>query len=151
MSPTGIRSMDREINVAMEWIVDFDEELAWDDRQDTYQAVRATLHALRDRLTIEEAANLSAQLPTFLRGVYYEGYRPDDMPIRYRKPEEFYDRIRAEFQRQPVVDAARITHAVFSVLSRRISGGEIEDVKGMFPKKFQHLWDGEQAQRPRPS
>ncbi len=153
MSTTGIRSMDREINVAMEWIIDFDEELGWDDRQKSFQAVRATFHALRDRLTPDEAANLAAELPTFLRGVYYEGYKPARTPVKMRKPEEFYDRIREKFKQQPIVDSARLASCVFAVLSRRIAEGEIEDLKGMLSENLHHLWTsgrGPGAEQPRP-
>ena len=45
--------------------------------------MRATLHALRDRLTVEEAAQFAAQLPMLIRGFYYEGWNPTDKPVRY--------------------------------------------------------------------
>jgi uncharacterized protein (DUF2267 family) len=38
--------------------------------------LRATLHALRDRLIIDEVAQLSAQLPMLIRGLYYKGWDP---------------------------------------------------------------------------
>ncbi len=141
MSATGIRSMDREVNVAMEWIVDADNELGWKDRQKTFQALRSTLHALRDRLTVEEAADLGAQLPTFLRGIYFEGFQPQKMPLKERDVEQFLDHIREEFKRTPIVDAEMIAKKVFNVLSKHVSGGEIEEVKGMLPKSFQYLWE----------
>ena len=41
-----------------------------------YHALRAVLHALRDRLPAPEAADLAAQLTTIVRGVFYEGFQP---------------------------------------------------------------------------
>jgi uncharacterized protein (DUF2267 family) len=134
--------MDREVNVAMEWIVDADNEIGWNDRQKTFQAIRSTLHALRDRLTLEEAADLGAQLPTFLRGVYFEGFQPNKMP-RKDKVEQFLDRIRHQFRQTPVVDAEMIAQKVFQMLSKHVSPGEIKDVRGMLPEDFQYLWDGQ--------
>ncbi|MFI8891646.1 DUF2267 domain-containing protein [Streptomyces paradoxus] len=34
------------------------------------------LHPLRDRLPVETAVQFGAQLPTLVRGVYYDGWRP---------------------------------------------------------------------------
>ncbi|QDG53259.1 DUF2267 domain-containing protein [Persicimonas caeni] len=148
MSPTGIKSMDREVNVAMEWIIDAENEFGWDDRQKTFQAVRSTLHALRDRLTLEEAADLGAQLPTFLRGVYFEGFQPQKLPVKDRDVEDFLGHIRQEFKQMPVVDAELIAKKVFKVLCDHVSKGEMEDVIGMLPHDFDYLWEEGQVKRP---
>ena len=49
------------------------------DRHEAYLALRATLHALRDRLTIEETAQLAAQLPMLISVVSTTrvGIRPE--------------------------------------------------------------------------
>ncbi len=52
------------------WLKDLMEELWWDDQHRAYLALRATLHALRDRLTVDEAVHLGAQLPIIIRGFY---------------------------------------------------------------------------------
>lgn len=140
MSATGIKSMDREVEVAMKWLVDFDEEFAWKDRQKSFQAMRSALHALRDRLTPDEAADLASQLPTFIRGIYYEGYKPSRAPRKDHNEQEFLEHVRQEFKQQPTVDAERIVKCVFSVLARRVSPGEIDDVRQMFPHELRHLW-----------
>jgi hypothetical protein len=59
--------------------------------------LRATLHALRDRLTVEEVAQLGAQLPMLIRGFYYEGWDPTGKPLRERHEEQFLVRISREF------------------------------------------------------
>src|SRR3972149_5548702 len=51
------------------WLNDLMFELDWEDRpQKAYLALRTVLHALRDRLTVEEAVQLGAQLPMLVRG-----------------------------------------------------------------------------------
>lgn len=140
MSATGIRPLDRQINVAMEWINDADREFGWDDGLKTYQAIAATLHALRDRLTVDEAADFAAQLPALLRGTFYEGYRPVTMPGKERDVQTFLEGIRVEFQQTPIVDAEMIARRVFAMLSRRVSAGEIREVRSMLPQSFQYLW-----------
>jgi uncharacterized protein (DUF2267 family) len=67
-----------------EWLTRLATELAGDDRQLAYRALRASLHALRDRLIVDEAAHLGAQLPLLVRGIYYEEpcLRCSGRPIR---------------------------------------------------------------------
>ena len=40
------------------------------------------LHTLRDRLTVDVAAKLAAQLPTLIRGIYYEDWDPSRTPYQ---------------------------------------------------------------------
>jgi len=69
MSTTNaIARSNQKTNV---WLKDAAAELAWHDPQKACAAFRAVLHALRDRLTNKEAVQLGAQLPTFLRGIYF--------------------------------------------------------------------------------
>jgi uncharacterized protein (DUF2267 family) len=51
-------------------------------RNQSYSALRAVLHALRDRLTVAETAHLSAQLPMLIRGIYFKGWDPTKVPVR---------------------------------------------------------------------
>lgn len=60
------------------WIRDVMLELEWDDAPIAYHGLRAVLHALRDRLTIHEAADFASQLPMLLRGMFYEGWHRRD-------------------------------------------------------------------------
>lgn len=115
------------------------EELAWVDRHKAYLALRAVLRALRDRLSVDEAVDMGAQLPMLVRGLYYEEWRPHGRPIKYSR-NEFLSQVAAQFN-EPDVDSEKITHAVFRVLSRKIAAGEIADVKGVLPKAMRELWD----------
>ncbi|HEY7713558.1 MAG TPA: DUF2267 domain-containing protein, partial [Candidatus Binatia bacterium] len=50
------------------WLNDIMTELDWHDQpHKAYLALRTVLHALRDRLTVEEAVQLGAQLPMLVR------------------------------------------------------------------------------------
>jgi uncharacterized protein (DUF2267 family) len=103
-------------------------------------ALKATLHALRDRLTVEEVAQLGAQLPMLIRGFYYEGWDPTGKPLRVRHKEEFFARIEQEFRQDDHIDPQRVARAVFTVLAKRVSEGEIEDVKHVLPTEIRDLW-----------
>lgn len=59
---TGVDALDRSIHNSNAWLADLESELG-EDRQSLYRMLRAFLHVLRDRLTVEEGARLAAQLP----------------------------------------------------------------------------------------
>jgi hypothetical protein len=83
MSATGLEVFDTTLHKTNIWLNDLMQIGGWQDRQVAYRALRATLHALRDRLTIDEVAQLSAQLPMLIRGFYYENWDPSS---RERSP-----------------------------------------------------------------
>ena len=76
MSMTGLEVFDTTLQKTNEWLDEIMDELALQDRHTAYVALRGTLHALRDRLPVQEAVHLGAQLPILVRGFYYEGWRP---------------------------------------------------------------------------
>ena len=76
MSTTGLKVFDTTVQETNTWLRGLMENLHLTDRQEAYHDLRVTLHALRDRLTVEEAAHLAAQLPMLIRGLYYEGGTP---------------------------------------------------------------------------
>ena len=69
----GVAILDRTVQKTNVWLRDARGELDWTSSQRAYLAMRAVLHAVRDRLSVEEIAQLGAQLPIFVRGIYYEG------------------------------------------------------------------------------
>jgi uncharacterized protein (DUF2267 family) len=76
MTTTRVDVIDRSVEKAHAWLNDLAEELATEDGHHAYRVLRAFLHALRDHLSVDEAAALAAQLPIFVRGVFYEGWDP---------------------------------------------------------------------------
>jgi uncharacterized protein (DUF2267 family) len=139
MSTTGLEVFDRTIQKTNIWLKDLMETLDSEDRQEAYVALRATLHALRDRLTVEEVAHLAAQLPMLIRGFYYEGWDPTGKPLKERHIDEFLARIDQEIKPDGI-DSEQAARAVFLVLANRISEGEIEDVEHLLPKEIRDLW-----------
>ena len=140
MSATGLGVFDTTLHKTNIWLNDLMQVLGWPDRHKAYLALRVTLHALRDRLTIEEVAQLSAQLPMLIRGFYYEGWDPTGKPLRVRQKEQFLTRIEEQFRGDDRVDPERVARAVFTVLAKRVSEGEIEDMKHVLPVDIQELW-----------
>jgi uncharacterized protein (DUF2267 family) len=124
------------------WVKQASEELHWSDERRCFLALRAVLHALRDRLTIEEAVQLGAQLPTFIRGSYYDGWKPKKSPVRDSTRYGFLGQIQAAFSRthDPHVDSIHIARAIFRLLSKKVSEGEINDVRSTLPHDVRDLW-----------
>jgi uncharacterized protein (DUF2267 family) len=124
------------------WVKQAADELNWRDERRAYLALRAVLHALRDRLTAEEAAQLGAQLPTFVRGCYYDGWKLRRKPVRDATKYGFLGEIQQAFRNthSPQVDSAHIARAIFRLLNNKISEGEVNDVRSSLPEALRELW-----------
>jgi uncharacterized protein (DUF2267 family) len=78
-----------------------------------------------------------------ISGIYYEGWEPEDKPEKIRHKEEFLARVNEAFGWQSDMDPERAARAVFNVLARRISEGEIQGITGILPQDLRELWPGE--------
>lgn len=106
--------IDSTVAKTYEWLREVRERGNLGDLHDAYQAVRAVLHAVRDRIEPNVAAHFSAQLPMLLRGVFYEGWVPAKTPMRM-SVSEFLDRVEAEANLKGTSAAEDATRAVMSV------------------------------------
>jgi uncharacterized protein (DUF2267 family) len=140
MSATGLESLDHTIQLTHAWIDDLDRRLGWNNKPRAYRLLKAVLHALRDRLPPAELANLGAQLPTLLRGVYYEQWRPMATIVRTRSKGEFLSRVDADFKIDPLPHTAQAIMTVFRLLSDKITAGEIEHVRHALPEELRNIW-----------
>jgi uncharacterized protein (DUF2267 family) len=140
MSQTGLAQFDSTIQATNVWLRDLMEELGWDDRARAYHALRAVLHALRDRLGVDEVAGLAAQMPMLLRGCFYEGWHPAGKPLREHHKGEFLAEVSAALRATPGGDPARVVRAVFRTMAHHVSSGEIESIKHVLPGDIRILW-----------
>ena len=98
------------------------------------------LHALRDRLTLAEVAALGAQMPLLVRGLYYEGWQPNDKPLRERKKSEFLAHVSAAFPNDREIDPENVVWSVFQLLTKHISSGMIKNVQAVLPAELRTMW-----------
>jgi uncharacterized protein (DUF2267 family) len=140
MSNTGLEIFDTTLQETNHWLKLVMEELETDNRKHAFTALRATLHALRDRIGPANTVHLGAQLPMLLRGAYYEGWRLSETPSRERHMEDFLDRIEANLPRNSQIDAADCARATFSALAKCLDGGEVEKLTRLLPAEIRSLW-----------
>ena len=136
---TTISDFNGVVAAADDWINDLMRRLGWQDRERVYRALLASLHALRDCLARDEAVYIGAQLPTLLRGLYYEGWHPSTRPTT-RSRSAFLERIHDGMNRDLGVDAEQVARAVFALLAARLPAAEIEDAKAATPSVLHNLW-----------
>lgn len=139
MSNSGLNIFDNTLQKTHLWLREIRDELGYGDEHLAYNALRAAMHALRDRLTLDEAVQLGAQLPLLVRGIYYDGWTPRGKPEKMHR-EQFLERIREVFRGEGAPDPEKIARAVFRVLSRRVSDGEIREVVEILPRDLRELW-----------
>jgi len=140
MSAQGLEGLDHTVQVTHIWINELDDRLQWNNKARSYRLLKAVLHALRDSLRVNEAVDLGAQLPALLRGAYYEQWRPATTPVKNRTVEDFLARVNESFARDPIEESAQAVMAVFQLLSKKITEGEIEDVRGCLPEPVRNIW-----------
>jgi uncharacterized protein (DUF2267 family) len=128
--------IERSAEKANVWLQDVATELGDDDRRYAYRVLRAVLHALRDRLTIDVAAKLAAQLPTLIRGIYYEDWDPSGRPMPIHDVDTFLEHVVSEGRLSGETEAAVAVRAVTAVLRRRITPGEIDAALAAIPDRL---------------
>lgn len=139
MTHTTISSFTQAAQQAQRWVNELAADLNWSEPR-AHHLLRSALHALRDWLSPEEAADLSAQLPVLVRGIFFEGWRPQESPVWDRKKEDFVLRIGRDFEHDMLHDVDAAIAAVFRLLDRHISPGEILQVRNSMKKSLRQLW-----------
>ncbi|RMH44555.1 MAG: DUF2267 domain-containing protein [Alphaproteobacteria bacterium] len=140
MSALGLKIIDEAVQTANIWVNEVNERTGWEDKERAYRLLRAVLHAVRDNLTPDEAADLGDQLPTLIRGIYYEAWNPSKTPKRIRKKDAFIEEVQKAFRTDPLGDPEIAIGAVLDVLDAHVSPGEMADVRGAFTKDVRELF-----------
>lgn len=140
MDVKTLDTFKKTVQKSEQWLAELGELMGWESDQQAYHGLRVVLHALRNHLPAEEAVHLGAQLPMLLRGLYFEGWTLGAKPKLAKTKEEFLDGMRFHFYNNPDVDLEELTQNVFQILSRHVSGGEIQDVMACLPREIKSLW-----------
>lgn len=144
MSATGLEVFDKSIQTTNIWLDEIMEEIGG-DRRAAWHVLRAVLHTLRDRLTLDQAVHLGAQLPIVIRGIYYDQWHPAGKPEKSRTEDEFVASLNEEMQDTRPIDPREAARAVFTTISNHVSTGQVEKIRHSLPEVIRQLWpaDGE--------
>lgn len=140
MSTERTTLFQETLQTSLAWIRELSDRLSPADEQQVYHLLCATLQALRDRLRVDEAVQLGAQLPVLIRGLYYEGWRPSQTPLRIRNREDFLAQVALHYHARPLADLAVGVRAALAVLNNNVSIGESISVVRTLPAELRDLW-----------
>jgi len=136
----GVHEFDNFLQDANIWVKAVMEKLKTEDTHMGRTALKATLHVLRDRIPPESAIHLGGQLPTVIRGIYYENWQIENSPTRERRLEPFLEHLAIEIPEKMKLNAEDSARAVFEVMSDRVDHGEIAKVIKVLPLELRDLW-----------
>lgn len=123
------------------------EELGFpEDHHLAERMLRAVLHALRSRLTIQESFQMMAQLPMLMKALYVDGWKYREKPKRIKHIGDFIREVvhedfpLAHHDITTSKDGENVVRAVFKVLRNHISEGEINHILAVLPPELKELW-----------
>jgi uncharacterized protein (DUF2267 family) len=138
MSAQHLEVLETTLHKTHEWLAAISDQTHLDTHE-SYQALRAVLQTLRDRLPTDEAVHLAAQLPLLIRGIFYEGWRPSEGPLK-ADLEDFLKSVSEKIVTPRPVDPLWVTQQVMGVMHRFLGEGELEKVRGLLSKKLQGIF-----------
>ncbi|HOX40564.1 MAG TPA: DUF2267 domain-containing protein [bacterium] len=134
MSSSGLDVFDHTIQSTNIALGKIEDRLGWsnEQRNQSYLALRVLLHAIRDRLPINEAIQLSSSFPLLIKGVYFDGWDPKEKLEKLNKA-EFIERLRRQFPFDVEGGIESVVGAVMGVVIEMTPSGEIADVLNSLP------------------
>ena len=139
MAATGLDVFDKTLQTTNIWLDEMMEVLG-PDRQVAWHSLSAVLRTLRDRLPLGLAAHLGSQLPLLIRGVYYDQFEPEKLPVTTRSLDEFLELINEEISNIRPVNVNDATRTTFQILSRHVDFGQMTKVRAALPEEIRALW-----------
>ncbi len=130
-----VDSFERSLEHANQWLNELRDRAGLADKGEAYAVLRAVLHALRDRLPVYGAADLAAQLPLLLKGVFFDGWTPAGKPVKM-DDSEFLAAINRGIPGAPA-EIEQPAACVFRMLAERLAPGTLDKIALLLPKRLQ--------------
>lgn len=134
---TKVTALDHAIDAAHTWVNDVAKEFDTEDREFAYRVLRAWLHTLRDRLTVEASAHFAAQLPDLIRGVFYQAWNPTAVPDKYDAKA-----YAVRFSREANIaleDVGKAASATTAAVLHHLPAAQIDKALGQLPMEIRKM------------
>ncbi len=139
MSTTILPLFDKSLQTTAIWLEEIQSEIG-PNRAFAWRVLSVVLQNLRDHLPLELSAHLGAQLPMIVRGTFYDQFDPTGLPKSAHGADEFLASISDGLKDSRGVDPREAAAAVFAVLDRHLSRGQIDKVNRSLPRGIRELW-----------
>lgn len=139
MTVASVSSVERTVQKTNEWLKNVCSEVGIDDREDAWRILRGYFHVVRDRLTLDEAAQLAAQLTHLLRGVYWEGFDPGRQPVAVRERDPFLSLLAEAAVLSGHDEAAKAAAGCTRVMAHHLTEGEMDDLLTQLPAAIREV------------
>lgn len=133
-------TLDNALEKSHIWLNQLQANLNIQKRNEAFRLLKVVLHELRDRLPLNEAAHLGAQLPTLIRGLYYEGFRPRPFNRKDKSLQPFLKAVEKKMPRFYPKPPSELLRGVFELLNDTISSGEIKDIQACLSEEVRAFW-----------
>lgn len=120
-------------------------ELETENKDKARRITRAVLHAVRDRLPLNEAIHFGQQLLMIWKGIYFDQLDAGKMPVKIRDQAHFIQFIISKdygAEKEDFCDESDVRnalHAVFNALESTVDPGVLQHVKGALNKEIVDL------------
>lgn len=139
MSTTILPLFDKSLQTTAIWLEEIQSDIG-PDRAFAWRVLSVVLQNLRDHLPLELAAHLGAQLPVVIRGSFYDQFDPTVLPKQAHGADEFLQSVADGLKDSRGVDPRDAVQAVFGVLDRHLSRGQIDKVVRSSPRGIRAMW-----------
>lgn len=140
MMTIGLAQFDHAVHQSDIWFDELMMMLSWNDRASAYRALHTVLPLLRSHLPLDEASHLSAQLPLVVRALFFEGWHPSAEPLKDGSSDDFVTHVGKAFCNTLSAHPSEIITAVFALLARHVTPGEINQVRLALPEGVRRYW-----------
>lgn len=135
------KAIEQSVHKTNDWLMELETNVGLQDKDEALMALRGVLHSLRDRLPVDMAASLAAQLPIVVRGIYYEDWDPSRTPEKIRNVDAFIERVNSDIGREELKDRSEeIILGTLELLNHHLNRDTIEKFRQAFPLELRELW-----------